>query len=102
MGFSPDVVGLGGERISGVYNEPRPTEPCPFHRGMVTSSLTPKPFSAGIYGRVVAPLATGWGTVAVSIGDAVAPWTILGRTGNTVPPGHRWSNRAPANMHVGR
>jgi hypothetical protein len=115
MGFSPTLVGLTGERVNHPFLEPRGD--CP-HRGIdITSSGTHKNFCAGIFGRVVPPLHTGWGTIAVnpfhdvqaivqflhsssiavSIGEFVAPWTILGRTGDTAPPG---SGVSGIHLHV--
>jgi murein DD-endopeptidase MepM/ murein hydrolase activator NlpD len=104
MGFSPVAVGLAGQVINHPYNEPR--KAC-FHRGIdITSSKKPLDFSAGIYGRVIDPTQTAWGTISVQpfhdptavvqylhcsqysvkVGQAVAPWTILGKTGDTAPP----------------
>lgn len=106
MAFSPVSVGLAGERISGVFGEPRPNG-CP-HKGLdITSSGVPKHFSAGVYGVVSAPLGGDWGTItvepfenpsvriqylhcsqiSVGIGQRVTPWTILGMTGMQAPPG---------------
>src|SRR5437867_1921699 len=106
MGFSPEVVSLFGERISGVFGEPRPNG-CP-HKGMdITSSGVPTLFTPGVFGRVAAPVGGDWGTItvepyshpttriqylhcssiAVGLGDIVAPWSLIGATGATAPPG---------------
>jgi hypothetical protein len=106
MSFDPDTVGLHAERVSGRFEESR-SSGCP-HRGLdISSSGVPKPFIAGIYGTVVEPINTGYGTIAVqpfgdatsvvqylhcsssrvNIGDVVAPWTVLGTTGDKAPPG---------------
>jgi len=115
MGFSPSAVGLAGEHISGHFLEPRP-DGCP-HKGLdISSSGVPKSFCAGIYGRVVPPdpALSQWGTIAVEPfndpsatiqylhasssnvvpGDLVAPWTILGKTGNTSP------TPVPIHLHI--
>ena len=110
MGFSPQLVGLPNEHISGNFGEPRPGANCP-HRGMDISNSAgggaPQPFNAGIYGLVVGPAwsSSAWGSISiqpfsdlstvvqylhasqcnVSVGDKVAPWTVLGLTGNTSP-----------------
>lgn len=105
MSFSPELVGLVGERISGPFEENRPDKKCP-HRGIDFScSRTEKPFNAGIYGRVVLPLGGNYGTVSIQpfsepqtivqylhcsefyikVGDLVAPWTSLGKTGKVSP-----------------
>ncbi|NVB82305.1 MAG: peptidoglycan DD-metalloendopeptidase family protein [Kofleriaceae bacterium] len=80
---------------------------CP-HKGVdYSSSQRPKDFVAGVYGTVVEPEESGWGTIAVvpfanpqykiqylhasaryvSVGDVVQPWTLLGATGDVAPPG---------------
>jgi hypothetical protein len=114
MGFSPALVGLSGP-ISGTFNEPRPGG-CP-HRGLdISSNGISTPFSAGIYGTVIAPTpgASQWCTIAVkpfddptvvvqylhcsstnvNLGDIVAPWTILGTTGNCSP------TPVPIHLHI--
>jgi murein DD-endopeptidase MepM/ murein hydrolase activator NlpD len=104
-GFTVDVVGLPGERVTDVFGTLR--DGCP-HKGVdYSSSQRPMDFQAGIYGTVVEPEESGWGTVAVvphdnpdfkvqylhtssryvAVGDVVQPWTILGATGDTAPPG---------------
>ena len=107
MGFTPAQVGLDGERVTAHFREPRPNG-CP-HRGLdISSSGTPKPFVAGIFGQVVEPAPGGeWGTIAVaplsqpatrvqylhcsrafvSVGQMVTPWMVVGLTGDTAPPG---------------
>ncbi len=107
MGFSPQVVGLSGERITGKFEEERPKQNC-FHRGLdISSSKRPKPFTAGLFGKVVSPLGSEWGTVTVlpfhasgytvqylhcsaidvGVGEVIAPWTTLGHTGDKAPEG---------------
>ncbi|SDB60859.1 hypothetical protein SAMN03159422_02399 [Agrobacterium fabrum] len=108
--------GLFGERISGSFREPRPNRPP--HRGMdVSSSMTHKNFTAGVFGQVIDPQGGPWGTITVrpfnepstiiqylhcfdfkvGRGDLVAPWTIIGSTGDTAPPG---TNITGIHLHV--
>lgn len=105
MGFTPELVGLAGESINHPFREARASGP---HKGIdITSSKTPRSFKAGVFGRVVAPTNTEWGTISVQpfnrpecliqflhcssynvgVGSLIAPWTILGQTGDTAPPG---------------
>ena len=104
MAFSPDSVGLSGERVTGYYEEPRPSG-CP-HKGLdISSSQKPKDFVSGVWGRITNPVGGQWGTItlqpfnsstatiqflhcseiAVSTGQIVTPWTRLGKTGNVAP-----------------
>jgi hypothetical protein len=63
MGFSPNQVGLPGERITAKFGTHRGN--C-FHKGLdISSSRTPKAFTAGVYGRIIPPIGGPWGTVSV-------------------------------------
>jgi hypothetical protein len=107
LGFDPNIVRLQGETISSPFRAPRPRKKCP-HRGIdITSSQTNKPYCAGIFGRVTEKLGGELGTITVvffvfagfvvqylhnsridvSVGSVVAPWTQIGVTGDTAPPG---------------
>ena len=102
--FSPNSLGLSGERITALFGEDR--NGCP-HKGIdISSSRTSKPFSAGVFGIVGQPIGGQWGTVtvnplhapsvriqylhctniSVASGQLVTPWTVLGSTGATAPP----------------
>ncbi|MBD8878719.1 M23 family metallopeptidase [Roseibium polysiphoniae] len=105
MPFSPVSVDLKGERISSKFGEMR--DGCP-HKGIdITSSKQKQIFTAGVFGTVGRPTGTGdWGTItvhplhapsdriqylhcssiAVSPGQRVVPWSVLGTTGDTAPP----------------
>ena len=114
MGFSPEIVGLAGERITGKFREPRPNG-CP-HKGLdISCSHKPMVFKAGVFGIIVEPQGGPWGTltispfqapdtliqylhtsrIAYSEGWAVAPWTEVGSTGNTSPVPN-----TPYHLHV--
>lgn len=85
------------------------------HKGVditsrVNGNPSPKDFTPGVWGKVDVPNSqdSGWKTITISpfrspstrlqfmhasslsdnakVGNVVAPWTILGKTGNTVPP----------------
>ena len=105
MGFTASLLGLDGERVSSKFGTMRGS--CP-HKGTdFTSSKKPKPFKAGVFGKVVAPLDGKWGTITVipfneptsriqylhcskikvKVGSIVTPWTVIGETGETAPPG---------------
>lgn len=102
-GFGPDVVGLKGFPITAEYGKVR-DDGCR-HSGMdIDSGGVPRPYTAGIYGKVVytgvgrekiigiVPFSDPTLTVRylhspessykVSAGDVVAPWTVLADTGN--------------------
>lgn len=104
MGFNTTNLGLAGERVSDKFGNLR--DGCP-HKGTdFTSSRKPKEFTAGIYGKVIA---TNWnyGTITilpfhepnyivqylhcsefrVTENEIVQPWTVIGVTGETAPPG---------------
>lgn len=122
LGFDPSLVGLNGDVVTAVFLEPRPPD-CP-HKGMDISSRigttpTAKPFLAGVYGVVVAPAwnPAQWGSISVrpfndptatvqyihcssstvNVGDVVAPWTVLGTTGDKVPLG---KPVPPIHLHI--
>ncbi len=107
--FSPDRVSLPQDVISSPFEAPRNSGP---HKGTDISEnmRNPtkfQPFSAGVWGVIVPPLGGPWGTITinpfvganhkvqhlhsssvnVSVGDIVSPWSILGSTGTTAPPG---------------
>ncbi|WP_082029520.1 M23 family metallopeptidase [Tateyamaria sp. ANG-S1] len=105
IGLTPFEVGLAGMGgISARFGEMR--DGCP-HKGLdIRSSGVATPFTAGIFGKVVF-VGGAYGTVAVAprdgsatwiqylhcsetsvvAGDDVYPWTVLGKTGDTAPPG---------------
>lgn len=109
MGFTPELVGLSGERITAKFNEPRPESTSKFHIGIdISSSKTPRPFSAGVYGKVIRAGGGDYNTITVECfhdprvivqylhsslvsvrnGCLVTPGTILGMTGDTAPKEH--------------
>ena len=114
MGFDPALVGLPGP-VTGRFLEPRP-DGCP-HKGLdIGSSRVSMPFSAGVFGRVILPnpADSAWCTIAVqpfhdlqatvqylhgatsnvNIGDLVAPWTVIGSTGDCSP------TPVPIHLHI--
>ncbi|MDV4169690.1 M23 family metallopeptidase [Rhodovulum sp. FJ3] len=115
IGLTPFEVGLAGMGgISARFGEMR--NGCP-HKGLdIRSSGTPTPFTAGIFGKVVF-VGGAYGTVAVRprdgsatwvqylhcsdtsvvVGDDVYPWTVLGKTGDTAPPG---TNISGIHLHI--
>ena len=107
MGFTPSHIGLGGEQITSRFNERRRGTSNEYHIGIdISSSRRARPFRAGVYGTVVPKLGGRWGTItvvpfhnqkssiqylhcssiAVKVGEIVAPWTVLGTTGDRAPP----------------
>jgi hypothetical protein len=115
MGFDPALLGLGAfGGITSHFMDPR--DGCP-HKGTdFSSGGTPQPFLAGVYGKVIQPSAdqSQWCTIAVqpfndpaatvqylhassvsvAVGNLVAPWTILGQTGQCSP------TPVPIHLHV--
>ena len=106
MGFSPTLLGLGGERITSPYGASRPSSKTKYHIGIdVSSSGKARSFRAGVYGTVVEPIGGEYGTITVvpfhnqqsavqylhcstinvKLRQKVAPWTVLGRTGTSAP-----------------
>lgn len=102
MGFTTDILGLVD--VTSKFGKLR--KGCP-HKGTdFGSARRPMEFKAGIYGKVIG---TNWnyGTITVTPfhspdcrvqylhcsefrvteGDLVQPWTIIGVTGDTAPPG---------------
>lgn len=97
-------LGLTAGSLGEDFNTPRGT--C-FHRGVdYRTGGAPMRFLAAVYGRVVAPIGGQWGTITVqpfgspdiiqhlhcsqidvSVGETVAPWTTLGKTGDVCPAG---------------
>lgn len=90
-----------------------------FHSGKdYTTNKVPTEFSAAIYGKVVS-IGADWGSIGVqpfgtsdlvqylhcseiyvAVGDIVAPWTKLGKTGDVCPPGR--CNGIHLHLHVVR
>ncbi|MCR9089108.1 MAG: M23 family metallopeptidase [Rhodobacteraceae bacterium] len=100
MAFTPQKLGLDG--ITDEFGKYRPNVDC-YHSGVdFSSSMTPKPIFAGIWGRVISPLGGSCSTVTirpmhtpayyvqylhlsarnVSIGQNVTPCTVIGLTGD--------------------
>lgn len=104
MIFSLDNLGLATGAYGDDFNIVR--RDC-FHRGKdYETNKTPTPFKAGVYGRVTDPNGGEWGTITVvpfgtedqvqylhcsainvQPGDIVAPWTVIGTTGEVCPTG---------------
>lgn len=97
-------LGLQNGAIGDNFNDPRGD--C-FHSGVdYTTGGAATSFRAAVYGVVVDPVGGQWGTISVrpfgstdviqylhcssidvASGEIVAPWTILGTTGDVCPPG---------------
>lgn len=129
-GFSPAKVGLIGDIIKlpdGVFKYPRPWidgKTCP-HKGVdftsrVSNSPAPKDITAGVWGKVRNPVGGDWGTITirpfystsslvksihtsmqtVKVDDIVAPWTVIGKTGDKVAPGTKPVDAIHLHLHV--
>lgn len=112
MPFTTAVLGMRG-RVTAHFGEDR--DGCP-HKGLdVGFQNVAETYTAGVWGRVAPPEQSEYATITVipfhapsckiqylhssrrdvSVGEIVAPWTILGMTGSVAP-----SNRPVSGIHL--